>query len=258
MIRGLDVFKKQFVNYSNSYVLIGGTACSLAMEEAGLDFRATKDFDVVLYVEALEKNFVRSFWEFVKSGKYQNRQESTGKRLFYRFSNPQDSSYPYMIELFSRKPDAVYLSKKGYLTPIPVSEEISSLSAILLDDAYYQFIHEGKREVDGVPILSPTHLIPLKAKAWLDLTSRQDSGGRVDDHDIRKHRNDVIRLFQLLSPKTQILLSSSMRDDMLGFLEGLKKASIDFKQLGLKRGSLSQVVQVLTEIYCAAPPLASN
>jgi len=45
MIRGLDVFKVQFASYAENYVLIGGTACTLAMKEVGLDFRATKDLD---------------------------------------------------------------------------------------------------------------------------------------------------------------------------------------------------------------------
>jgi hypothetical protein len=41
--------------YGDQYVLIGGTAATLAMEEAGLEFRATKDLDIVLYIEALKR-----------------------------------------------------------------------------------------------------------------------------------------------------------------------------------------------------------
>ncbi len=36
MIRGLDQFRNHFTPFTNNYVLIGGTACMLAMEEAGL------------------------------------------------------------------------------------------------------------------------------------------------------------------------------------------------------------------------------
>ena len=43
-----------------------GPACYLAMEEAGLDFRVTKDLDIVLCVEALDAEFVGAFWDFVK------------------------------------------------------------------------------------------------------------------------------------------------------------------------------------------------
>jgi len=42
MVRGLELFKEQFREYTNCYVLIGGAACELAMGEAGLDFRVTK------------------------------------------------------------------------------------------------------------------------------------------------------------------------------------------------------------------------
>lgn len=68
----------------------------LDMEEAGLDFRATKDLDIVLPVEALDGMFVEAFWQFIRNGGYQNRQKSTGKQLFYRFHSPKESSYPEM------------------------------------------------------------------------------------------------------------------------------------------------------------------
>jgi hypothetical protein len=36
------------------------------MTGAGLAFRATKDLDIVLYVEALDAEFVRAFWTSVE------------------------------------------------------------------------------------------------------------------------------------------------------------------------------------------------
>ncbi len=45
MVSGLDVFQSWFAEYADQYVLIGGTAASLTMEEAGLVFRATKDLE---------------------------------------------------------------------------------------------------------------------------------------------------------------------------------------------------------------------
>jgi len=47
MVRGLDVFTQWFKGFSDQYVLIGGTAASLAMKEFGVPFRGTKDLDVV-------------------------------------------------------------------------------------------------------------------------------------------------------------------------------------------------------------------
>lgn len=110
MVRGVARFREHFAGFEDHYVLIGGAACDLAMLEAGLDFRATKDLDIVLCVEVLDAAFVRAFWEFVQNGVYQNRQKSTGKRLFYRFHDPEDDSFPWMLELFCRTPDSFVLT----------------------------------------------------------------------------------------------------------------------------------------------------
>ena len=57
MVKGLDVFRDYFAGHADQFVLIGGTAASLAMEDAGLAFRATKDLDIVLHIEALTSQF---------------------------------------------------------------------------------------------------------------------------------------------------------------------------------------------------------
>lgn len=250
MVNGLEYFRKHFAPYVDQYVLIGGTACTIIMQEAGLDFRATKDLDIVLYVEALHENFVRAFWQFVKEGGYKNKQHSTSKEIFYRFSSPSSRDYPAMLELFSRIPDSVKLSGHGHLTPIPIDETIASLSAILLDENYYHFIHEGKRIIDSLSILSAAHLIPIKARAHIDLTNRKKNGESIDDRDIRKHKNDILRLFQLLSPDTRIDLPSSIHNDFKIFLDEMKMGfPVDCKSLGLKNMSAEKVIEILEEIY---------
>jgi len=105
MVRGLTIFREHFKDHNDKYVLIGGTACDILMENLGLHFRATKDLDIVLIVEALDSGFANILWDFIKNGKYKNIQKSTGKKLFYRFYDPEEKSYPYMLELFSRVPD---------------------------------------------------------------------------------------------------------------------------------------------------------
>ena len=173
MVRGLDIFQERLAAYVDQYVLIGGTAASLAMEEAGLEFRATKDLDIVLHVEALTPAFAKAFWRFVADGGYEIRQAShTGKPIFYRFQNPADARYPAMLELFARAPDGLQPAPGSQLTPIPLDEALTSLSAILLDAAYYAFIMAGRREVRGLAWIGADRLIPLKAIAWLELTWR--------------------------------------------------------------------------------------
>jgi hypothetical protein len=48
MVRGMEVFREHFADFADCYVLIGGAACDLLMEEAGLLFRVTKDLDIVM------------------------------------------------------------------------------------------------------------------------------------------------------------------------------------------------------------------
>lgn len=97
MVKGLNKFREHFREFNNQYILIGGTACSAAFEQAGLNFRATKDLDIVLHVEVLNQEFGEKFWSFIKAGGYENFQENSGKHLFYRFDKPSDKSFPYML-----------------------------------------------------------------------------------------------------------------------------------------------------------------
>ena len=53
MVTGIDSFKEWFKGSEEQYAIIGGTACDILMTEDGLDFRATKDIDLVLIIEAL-------------------------------------------------------------------------------------------------------------------------------------------------------------------------------------------------------------
>ncbi len=89
MVKGLDKFREYFADFSEQYVLIGGAACDISFDEIGADFRATKDLDVVLVVEALTKEFGQRFWKFVREGGYQRRARSNGTPQFYRFEKPE-------------------------------------------------------------------------------------------------------------------------------------------------------------------------
>lgn len=79
MVRGITNFKKRFQGYEEQYVIIGGTACDLIMENEELPFRATKDIDLVLIVEALTAEFGETFWKFIKEAEYDHCNKSTGE-----------------------------------------------------------------------------------------------------------------------------------------------------------------------------------
>jgi hypothetical protein len=61
MVTGLDKFIEHFLEFNSHYILIGGGACDWQMGKKGLPFRATKDLDIILIVEALSNEFVTHF-----------------------------------------------------------------------------------------------------------------------------------------------------------------------------------------------------
>ena len=249
MVSGVESFRKWFAEYTDQYTIIGGTACDLLMSEDGLDFRATRDIDMVLIVESLTPEFGRRFWEYVKAAGYEHRNKSTGEPQFYRFSKPSSREYPYMIELFSGRVDAIELPEDAVLTPLPLDDEISSLSAILMDADYYQFLREGKVVLNDIPVLDAAHLIPFKAKAWLDLTERNRNGEHVDSKNIRKHKNDVFRLSILLTYDIRVILSAAIRSDLKKFFSAMEAETIDLKAFGIRSQSQQEILQKLKTIY---------
>ena len=122
MVTGIESFKEWFKGNESQYAIIGGTACDILMTEEGLDFRATKDIDLVLIIEAVDVAFGRKFWDYVKQAGYEHCNKSSGMPQFYRFSHPTSNRYPAMIELFTRKLDAIQLPDDAVLTPLPMDE----------------------------------------------------------------------------------------------------------------------------------------
>lgn len=246
---GLSVFKEYFKDYAEQYVLIGGAACDIIFEEQDTAFRATKDLDMVLIVEALTPEFGRRFWQFVQDGGYENRAKSTGAPQFYRFDKPKSSGFPYMIELFSRTEDTLRSDDVGPCIPLPLGDEISSLSAILLNEDYYSMLLKGKTVLSDIAVLSHTYLIPFKAKAWLDLRDRKTNGQHVDEKDIRKHKNDIIRLATLLTGAEQCDLPAPVQRDMALFIDGLRSEPVDLKTLKISGIKFEDILMVLSRVY---------
>jgi len=249
MVKGLDRFKEHFAAYSDRYVLIGGAASSLSMEELGGDFRVTKDLDIVLCVETLDREFAEVFWSFIRQGEYENRQKSTGKRLFYRFYGPVQEGFPEMLELFARVPDALDLRGEAEITPVPIDDEVSSLSAILMNDDYYAFVMECRTLIDGLSVIKAEALIPLKARAYVDLSNRKAAGESVDSKNIKKHKNDIFRLFTVLDRDTKITMATGLREDLAGAFSRIAEDPSDLKSLGISRMTSAEVLDALRQFY---------
>lgn len=250
MTKGFQSFKDWFDGFENQYVIIGGTACEILMAENDVNFRATKDIDLVLILESLSTDFGMRFWDYIKMGGYEHKNRSTGKTQFYRFSKPRNNEYPAMIEIFSRKIDGMILPKEAILEPLHVGDEISSLSAILLDEEYYNFIVSGRLEMDGISVLGPEYIIPLKINAWIDLTKKRQEGKiEIDSKSIKKHKNDVFRLSEILIKGNKVVVSQHIYDDINTFIEKMKNEDVNLKQIGIIGRTKDEILSELKEIY---------
>ena len=57
MSQDIQIFKEHFNGYDLNYRLIGGQACYILLDNMGIDFRTTKDFDMILIVDKLNKDY---------------------------------------------------------------------------------------------------------------------------------------------------------------------------------------------------------
>lgn len=252
MVRGLEIFKEYFKDYSENYIIIGGTACDVIIDDAGFEARATKDIDIILIVEALTKEFVLKFWEFINDGEYEQREKSEDERKYYRFIQPKTKNFPLQIELFSKIPDLMDLEGEPHLTPIPVDDDLSSLSAILMDDEYYKFTINNSKIEAGAHFAGTEGLICLKAKAFLDLTQRKSEGEDVDGRNIRKHKTDIFRLAVLLPSEHQVELPDRIKNDLKAFVDSISEELPDkaiFKQMGIGAIDVEQVFRQIKSIF---------
>lgn len=243
MVRGIEVFKERFSEYAGQYAFIGGAACDVILGKMGIDFRTTKDLDIVLLIEDLDENFVEAFIEFIEDGGYQHIKKGTDGNQFYRFEKPKSPEFPYMIELFSRKPEGITNFNRR-LAPIHVADDAMSLSAILLDDEYYRLFSKGVIIVDGISVLRLEYLILFKMKAWCDLSERKLAGEDIDSKSIKKHKNDVFRLIANIDNGAKVEVSDIVKHDMRLFMIEAEKNPVDLKSLGIRNVTYQELLNV--------------
>ena len=231
MVKGLDIFRERFRQFAGSFVLIGGAACDDWFSRQELAFRATRDLDIVLVIEVLEASFVAAMRSFVEDGGYEVRQRTQGIPMLHRFSKPKDAAFPAMLELFSRSPEGLELELGQQIIPVTLEPDHHSLSAILLDEAYYGLIQSQHDVRAGLCFANASALIPLKARAWLDLSARRDSGEKVDAKDIDKHRTDVFRLAATLPGEAGPEMPATILADLQRFLAAYPEESDEWPRI---------------------------
>ncbi len=256
-MEGLDKFRKAFADYSENYVVIGGTACEIIMKNTIVRSRATHDIDMVVIIETITTSFVERFWEFIREAGYHPQKKKwtareTPKYELYRFSGDKEG-YPKMIELLSRHPDALGNPKGFIIEPLPIDYSISSLSAIIMDNDFYNFTVMHSRITDGIRHADSATLIVLKAKAYLNLLADKQKGKDVNSKDIKKHRSDVLKNVVIMDyslvAATETILScinefvTSIRSDWQALSSPLAKS------LGRDEEFVGELLTQLNEMF---------
>ncbi len=249
-VKGLEKFKEYFSEFKENYVIIGGTACSIILRDADIKPRATKDIDMILVVERITPEFGRRFWDFIREGDYEmrERKREEGKEPvpeLFRFYKPRNDGFPYQIELLSKQPEVLSVPEGFHLTPIPVGEDVSSLSAILMDEDFYHFALAHSITEDDLHVADTIGLICLKMKAYLNLSEQEPP---AHSSDIRKHMSDVFKLMASGNTADPVALSANMKKDAAAFVDKME-ALMPNKPLqdSIQRNELF-IRQVLDEI----------
>lgn len=246
MVVGIDRFIEKFKDYPDCYTIIGGAACDILLTEADIEFRATKDLDMIVIMEARYIEFTKVLWDFILEGGYRFGWKNSDETRFYRFTEPK-TGYPSMIELFSKEPDYIKDVPTGII-PLHIDDETPSLSAILLNEDFYSFMLDGRKTIHGASVLGAEYLIPFKMYAWIDLKDRKARGEHVNERDLKKHKYDVFRLLQIVEPEKKIETKGNVNEAVRRFLREIRDEKIPLKQIGLPF-ELKEAIVYLESIY---------
>lgn len=253
---GIDKVQAYLGEYKTNYVIIGGTALNLNLAEFELAERATKDVDMIMLCESMTYDYLARFWDLIRAGGYRPstiKKEEGDKLTFYRFDSPTDRSFPAYIELFTRKPEGISLPEDIHLIHVENTEDLSSFSAILLDDDYYNYAKSHATEIQGVQVIDKFALIVLKAKAYVSNVKRKEAGQRVQQDDIDKHKKDVYRVSFLLEETDQENVSDVIKNDLREFIRLIQEKPIGTaaiaKRLGVAEVTMEEFVAKISRTF---------
>lgn len=155
-----------------------------------------------------------------------------------------------MIELFSRKP-GYHLEMVEGIVPIHIDDDTSSLSAILLNDDFYNFMMSGRRNVEGIGVLGAEHLIPFKMYAWINLLDRKNAGEHVNERDLKKHKYDVFRLLQIVTAGIRVESEGLVAESIhryIAEISAVDESELRIQQMGMPFDK-DKGVELLKDIY---------
>lgn len=222
-LKGLDHFSDYFKDEQDLFVIIGGMACAVTMDEVGFDFRATKDIDIVIVAHPSYR-FTSKLKKYVTDGGYQISSGKNGQNGFYRFLKPKDNNYPQQLEVFAKNFEELELGEGQYIIPVETEDYVGKLSAILLEEEYFDLIKNNCKVIKKHSVIAPVVNIALKARAYNELSERKANGDEtVDSSDIKKHKKDAIKMTATLPGNTKCKVTGVAKTHMEKFINDLLK-----------------------------------
>lgn len=247
MVKGIEKFREAMLPYRNHFVIIGGTACDIRLTGSTMIPRATVDIDIIVVVEKMSQAFVDAFWAFIKAGNYriERRVNQAGNSVYalYRFIlQGENFEYPQQIELLSRHSDLLGEPSGFHIEPLPTDEDHQSLSAIIMDDIYYDFTVQqvDNNDINELNIANNLSLIALKTNAYLNLLADKNAGKHVNSNDIKKHRSDVLKLVAAGSYPEVVTVNQKIYDRVIEFVEQVQDKT---NSLAAALGTTEEIVQ---------------
>lgn len=218
--RGIEHLIDYLYEYRDEYVVIGGGAAAVLMETQGLEFRSTKDIDIVLLTNG-STALNAKITNYIIAGQYQIKEASQEGSKYFRFRNPSNLEFPEIIEIFASNEQRISLNANQNIIPIQ-NDSIAKISAILLDDEYFSIIKENRLHVGSkTPVINALANICLKARAYRELSKNKEKGEAVDSKDISKHKKDILKLAVTLNGNEAIDLKEQAKSDMKYVLDEL-------------------------------------
>jgi len=87
-------------------------------------------------------------------------------------------------------------------------------------------------------------------KAWLDLRQRKAAGNAVDEKDIRKHFNDVLRLSRILPLDARVHLPEAVGVDVAAFMTAARSQPDNTANMKLGAGvTLATILDELQQVF---------
>jgi hypothetical protein len=107
---------------------------------------------------------------------------------------------------------------------------------------------KGRIVINGLSVLKTSYIIPFKMMAWVNLMNEKAEGRHVNAKDLKKHKNDVFQLSQIVPEGETVEVTGDVSNAIDKFLEMIVNENIVFANLDIE-SDMDTEVRALREMY---------